>query len=89
MRIEYPSSLPPQEIAARLQKFAAYLTRRGIGVTWRGYNANFRGSYFGVSIVGQLAIVNGGVIIEARDPGVLWRGKAESFLRDQLKTYLG
>lgn len=86
--IQYPSTLPPTEILQRMYALGQYLQAHGVRIAWNGYQAVFQGSYMFVSVTGRMVVGQGGVAIVADDPGFLWRGKAESWLREKLAEYL-
>ena len=89
IRIEYPSQLPVQQIYARAQRLGNYLSRSlGLNVVWTGDTARVQGRYMIVTINAAMKVMPGGVIIEAEDPGFLWRDKAKSLLQEQLAVYL-
>jgi hypothetical protein len=86
MVFDYKHDFSVEDARARLQVLGEYLkNRHGIVVTWSGDKASFRGKYMVVSIEGEMALSPGVVHVEARDPGMLWRAKAKSYLQD---TYL-
>jgi hypothetical protein len=89
MVFDYKHDFSVEDARARLQVLGEYLkNRHGIVVTWNGDKASFRGKYMVVSIEGEMILSPGVVHVEARDPGVLWRGKAKSYLQGKLATYL-
>ena len=89
LRIEYPSRLPPQQLFACVQRLATYLHRvAGLQPTWAGDTLYVQGTFKVVKINAAMKIVQGGVIVEAEDPGFLWRGKAKAYLQEQLDIYL-
>lgn len=75
---------------ARLHALGDYLTNKyGLTVTWTGENeASVSGSYLVVSIAGSLCLTPTGVTFTGKDPGMLWRGKAKSYLTGKLDRYL-
>jgi hypothetical protein len=89
MVFDYKHDFSVEDARARLQVLGEYLkNRHGIVVTWDGDKASFRGKYMVVSIEGDMTLAPGVVHVAARDPGMLWRGKAKSYLQDKLATYL-
>jgi hypothetical protein len=89
MVFDYKHDFSVEDARARLQVLGEYLkNRHGIVVTWNGDKASFRGKYMVVSIEGEMTLAPGVVHVSARDPGMLWRAKAKSYLQDKLATYL-
>lgn len=89
MVFDYKYDLPVEDARARLEVLGEYLrNRHGIQVTWQGDTAAFNGKYMVVKIEGQMALKPGVVQVQGRDPGMLWRNKAKSYLQEKLAMYL-
>ena len=89
MVFDYKHDFSVEDARARLQVLGEYLkNRHGIVVTWNGDKASVRGKYMVVSIEAEMTLAPGVVHVSARDPGMLWRAKAKSYLQDKLATYL-
>jgi hypothetical protein len=89
MVFDYKHDFSMEDARARLQALGEYLyNRHGIAVTWNGDKASFRGKYMVVSIEGEMALEPGVVKVHGKDPGMLWRAKAKSYLQEKLATYL-
>lgn len=89
MHIDFPHRIPQAEAKARLEALGEYLkNKHGIGVTWSGDQANIKGRYMVVSIEGTVAMREGLVTFDGKDPGLLWRGKAKDYLTHKLGKYL-
>jgi len=89
MKIEHRHSLTVEDAKSRLQALGDYLqNRHGVRVTWTGdKTASVRGKYLVVSIEGQVEILDAVIKFEGKDPGMLWRGKARSYLEGKLAQY--
>lgn len=90
MNFEYPFSVSHEEARTRLHALGEYLTNRhGIRVTWPSEDkAKFAGKYMVVTIDGEMTLGKGAVQVSAKDPGMLWRKKAMSYLQEKLAIYL-
>ena len=91
MRIDYTTeSLSKDDVRARLRALSDYLlNRHGIQIEWANDDsASFKGRYMVVKIEGELSIEEGVVKLRGKDPGLLWRKKAKSYLEGKLCTYL-
>ena len=89
MHIDFPTQLPPDEAKRRLQALGDYLWQKHkIGVDWQGDEAHIKGRYLVVNIEGTVAVRDGMVTFDGKDPGMLWRSKAKDYLSYKLKTYL-
>ena len=83
-------SLALPDARERLHALGDYLSNKyGLTVTWTGENeASVSGSYLVVSISGSLRLTPTAVTFTGKDPGMLWRGKAKSYLLGKLDRYL-
>lgn len=89
MHIDFPTQLPMDEAKRRLQALGDYLWKKHqIGVNWSGDQAEIKGRYLVVNIEGTVAVREGMVTFDGKDPGMLWRSKAKDYLSHKLKTYL-
>lgn len=89
MVFDYKHDLSLEDARARLQVLGEYLkNRHGIAVTWNGDKAAVAGKYMVVSIEAEMALGPGVVHVQGKDPGMLWRNKAKSYLQDKLAAYL-
>jgi hypothetical protein len=89
MEFDYKHDLSLEDARARLQILGEYLkNRHGINVTWNGDRASVAGKYMVVSIDAQMTLETGVVRVTGKDPGMLWRNKAKSYLQEKLATYL-
>src|SRR5579863_2817494 len=85
-----PHGLALPDARARLHALGDYLSNKyGLTVTWTGEDeANVSGSYLVVTIAGSLRLTPTTVTFSGKDPGMLWRGKAKSYLLGKLDRYL-
>ena len=89
MDFAYKHDLSLEDARARLQVLGEYLkNRHGINVTWNGDTASVAGKYMVVAIEAQMSLGPGVVNVQGKDPGMLWRNKAKSYLQEKLATYL-
>lgn len=89
MDFEYPHGLPKDDARERLEALGEYLGKRhGINVNWSGDTGSFAGKYLVINIQGQLTVADGKVLVSGRDPGMLWRKKARTYLQKKLAAYL-
>lgn len=89
LHIDFPTQLPLDEARRRLKALGEYLWKKhGIGVDWRGDEAEIKGRYLVVNIEGTVSLREGMVSFDGKDPGILWRSKAKDYLSHKLKTYL-
>jgi hypothetical protein len=89
MHIDFPTQLPVDEARRRLQALGDYLwNKHKIAVKWNGDSAEIKGRYLVVDIEGTVAVREGMVSFDGKDPGSLWRSKAKDYLSYKLKTYL-
>ncbi len=90
MNIDYKHGLGKDEAKARLEALGEYLgNKHGIRVSWSSDDrATFNGKYMVVSIEGELSLSDDSVKFAGKDPGMLWRKKAKSYIEDKLETYL-
>ena len=90
MNLEYPHTLPEDDVRARIEALGEYLTNRHkLAVIWVGDRATFQGRFKKlVKIVGELSLVQGKVIFSGKDPGRVWRGQAIKYIRGKLDAYL-
>jgi len=77
------------EASARLHKLGDYLAAKyGLKVIWVGDRVRVIGKIIGIKIDVTMILLAGHVELRGVDPGVLWRGIVEDFLREQFKKYL-
>lgn len=89
MKFDHRHRLDKEDARARLIKLGEYLTNRhGIKVSWAGDKGRFTGKYLVVQIDGELTLGDGVVHVTGKDPGFLWRRKAEDYLKRKLEAYL-
>jgi hypothetical protein len=91
MKIEHRHGLSTDDAKARVRALGEYLqNKHGIGVTWdaSGDTATVRGKYLVVDIEGSVSFTDGLVLFQGKDPGFLWRGKAQKYLSEKLQKYL-
>lgn len=90
MEIDYPHSLPIDDVRARMRALGDYFqNKHGLDVRWEGENrATVSGKYLVVTIQGSIEIGDQRVRFQGKDPGMLWRGKAKDYLTGKLKKYL-
>ena len=89
MKIEYPHTLGLDDARVRLTALGDLLKARfGVGFAWDGDQARVTGKYLVVTIEGTLTLRPGLVVFEAKDPGLLWRGKAKNYITGKLEKYL-
>jgi hypothetical protein len=85
-----PHGLALTDARARLHALSDYLSNKyGLTFTWTGEDeANFSGSYLVVTISGSLRLTPTDVTFSGKDPGMLWRGQAKTYLLGKLDRYL-
>lgn len=89
MHIDFPHRLPRDEARARLKALGDYLhNKHGIAVTWDGDEGRIKGRYLVVAIDGTVSLCEGKVVFDGKDPGMLWRRKAQAYLEHKLGRYL-
>jgi hypothetical protein len=90
MNIEYKHGLGKDEAKTRLNALGEYLgNKHGIKVSWDSDDrASFNGKYMVVTIQGELVLGDDKVNFTGKDPGMLWRKKAKSYIEDKLAQYL-
>jgi hypothetical protein len=89
IQINQPTSLPANQVQARINRLIAYLSREiGLKTVWKNNIAYVQGTYKIVAINAAIVIQPSGVMVVAEDPGMLFRSKAEAYLKEQLATYL-
>ncbi len=90
IEIDYPHSLPIDDVRARMHALGDYLqNKHGLEVRWEGDDrATIRGKYLVVAIDGSVEIDDKHVAFRGKDPGMLWRGKAKDYLTGKLQKYL-
>lgn len=89
MHIDFPIAMPAEEAKRRLEVLGEYLwNKHKIGVKWNGDQAEIKGRYLVVNIEGTVAVREGLVSFDGKDPGMLWRTKAKEYLAYKLGTYL-
>lgn len=88
--LSYAHSLDPADARARLRALGEYLSNKyGLAVTWQSEDAaSVTGKYLVVTIDGSLVLEPGRARFTGKDPGLLWRGKAQDYLMGKLKKYL-
>jgi len=89
MKFDYPHALDKEDARTRLVKLGEYLqNRHGIQVSWTGDRGHFSGKYLVIHIDGDLTLADGVVRVTGKDPGFLWRRRAEDYLKRKLGSYL-
>lgn len=90
MQFEYRYEVPRSDARVRLEVLGEYLNNRhGIKVSWvEDTKARFTGKYLVVSIDGELTLGDGIINFNGKDPGLLWRKRAITYLKEKLTTYL-
>jgi hypothetical protein len=90
VQIEHSHSLPHDEAKARARALAEYLsTRHGMQIDWKSDDAfSMRGKYMIVSIDVNVKVDADRVHVTGKDPGMLWRGKAKSYIEHKLSRYM-
>jgi hypothetical protein len=88
--LDFPHRLEISDARARLHALADYLGNKyGLTIRWTTDDeASISGSYLVVSISGTLRLGATDVTFSGTDPGMLWRGKARSYLLGKLEKYL-
>lgn len=89
LTLEHRHSLSDSDARARIHALGEYLQNKyGLSVTWDGDRATVRGRYMVVAIEGSVTVSPGVVVFRSKDPGMLWRSKAKSYLAGKLDQYL-
>jgi hypothetical protein len=90
MNIEYKHGLGREEAKQRLDALGEYLgNKHGIKVSWASEDrATFNGKYLVVTIQGELVLGDDKVNFTGKDPGMLWRKKAKTYIEHKLEQYL-
>src|SRR3974377_1066083 len=85
-----PHGLALPDARARLHALSDYLSNKyGLTITWTGEDeASVSGSYLVVTISGSLRLTPTAVTFSGKDPGILWRGQAKTYLLGKLDRYL-
>jgi len=89
LKVVHNHSLSMDEVRTRVAKLGEFLTKNGIGVVWQSENvAKVSGKYIVVKIDALVTITSKQVVIDGKDPGFLWRRKAQEFLQSKMKEYI-
>jgi hypothetical protein len=89
LKIEHPHGLSDGDAKARAMALGDYLqSKHGLTVSWEGGRARISGRYLVVTIEGTVDVRPGVVVFEGKDPGLMWRNKARTYLERKLATYL-
>lgn len=62
--------------------------RFGVQSRWDGDRVRLSGHIFGMRIDAAFDVTDRSVVAVARDPGFIWRGQTEHYVRGKLKKYL-
>jgi len=90
VQIEHTHSFAHDEAKARARALAEYLqNRHGMQVDWTSDDAfHMRGKYMIVAIDVNVKVGADKVHVAGKDPGMLWRGKAKSYIEHKLSRYM-
>lgn len=90
MQIEHSHTLTHDDAKARARALAEYLSNRhGMQIDWKSDDAfSMRGKYMIVAIDVNVRVEADKVHVTGKDPGMLWRGKAKSYIEHKLTRYL-
>ena len=88
IQLNFPTNIPVPQCQQRLNRLASWLRREAnITTTWHGNRAYMKGKYLVVDIQAVVIFAPGMVTVAAEEPAPLFRGKAESFLKEKFALY--
>ncbi len=90
MELEQPHRFTADEARERLRALGDYLAQRhGMSVTWTDADhVTIRGKYTVVNIDVTVSVEANRVRVSGKDPGMLWRMPAKSYVQGKLSKYL-
>lgn len=90
MELEQNHRFATDEARARVRALGDYLAQRhGMSVTWiDDDHVTIRGKYTVVSIDATVSLEANRVRVSGKDPGMLWRMPAKSYVQGKLAKYL-
>jgi len=90
MDFEYKHSLSIEDARNRLKALGEYLcNRHGIQASWVDEDTvKFSGKYMVVEVEGEMRNAPGTVRFQGKDPGFLFRKKAQTYILGKLEKYL-
>ncbi|HEY6882018.1 MAG TPA: polyhydroxyalkanoic acid system family protein [Polyangiales bacterium] len=90
MEIEHKHAFAHDEAKARAKALAEYLeSKHGMKVEWSGDDAfRLSGKYTVVNIDANVKILADKVHVIGKDPGMLWRGPAKTYIAKKLNQYM-
>lgn len=88
MRIEESFSFAQEEAQQRVKALVDYWQKKhGLSVSWTGSNAKVTGKVMGVTIDATVTVEPGKVVADGKDPGLMFRGAATSYLKKKFAEY--
>lgn len=88
MRIEESYSFPQEEAQQRVKALVDYWQKKhGLNVNWQGSDAKVTGKVMGVTIDATVSVQPGKVVADGKDPGLMFRGAATSYLKKKFGEY--
>ncbi len=91
MNITHTHTLTTEDAKARMLALSEYIaSKHGIMSDWNEdqTKGSIKGSYLVVTIDAAFEILEGKVVCNGKDPGMLWRKKANAYIKNKLETYL-
>jgi hypothetical protein len=90
MELEQSHRFAVQEARERIRALGDYLSQKhGMTVTWTDADhVSIRGKYTIVTVDANLSLEADRVRVTGKDPGMLWRLPAKSYVQSKLAKYL-
>ncbi len=89
MKMEIAHRLPVDDAKKRIDALLGYWKRKyNVASAWAGDKATFSGKAMGITFDGNFVLQATKIAGEAKDPGMLLRGSAKSYLERKFAEYL-
>lgn len=89
MSLEIPHTLSKDDALARVRLLTnAWGTKYGVTSRWNEDAVAFNGKVMGITLDGNLRVLDGKISGEATDPGMLLRGQAKKYVERKFAEYL-
>src|SRR5689334_7304909 len=90
MELEQAHRFATEEARERIRALGDYLSQKhGMTVTWTDADhVSIRGKYTVVTVDANVSLETNRVRVSGKDPGMLWRIPAKSYVQSKLSKYL-